>query len=198
MSKNIFPIHDRLVRFEDRCKRLNQKPVSLWFCGLSGSGKSTLAIGLEKLLFQEGYIVQVLDGDNIRGGINNNLGFSVEDRLENNRRVAEISKLYNRSGLITINSFISPTKTIRAHAKNIIGNDFFVEVYVKASLEVCEKRDVKGLYKKARRGEIKGFTGIDSPFEIPENPFVTIDTEKMSLDESLERLLEKIEPLIRI
>ena len=198
MSKNIFPIHDRLVRFEDRCKRLNQKPVSLWFCGLSGSGKSTLAIGLEKVLFQKGYIVQVLDGDNIRGGINNNLGFSVEDRLENNRRVAEISKLYNRSGLITINSFISPTKTIRAHAKNIIGNDFFVEVYVKASLEVCEKRDVKGLYKKARRGEIKGFTGIDSPFEIPENPFVTIDTEKMSLDESLERLLEKIEPLIRI
>lgn len=198
MADNIFPIYDRLVKFEDRCRRLNQRPVSLWFCGLSGSGKSTLAIGLEKILFQKGYIVQVLDGDNIRNGINSNLGFSVEDRLENNRRVAEISKLYNRSGLITINSFISPTKDIRAHAKEIIGEEFFKEIHIKASLEVCEKRDVKGLYKKARRGEIKGFTGIDSPFEVPEAPFLEIDTEKHTLDECIQSLFNAIEPLIRI
>lgn len=198
MAENIFPIHDRLVHFEDRCRRLNQRPISLWFCGLSGSGKSTLAVALEKLLFQKGYIVQVLDGDNIRSGINNNLGFSVEDRLENNRRVAEISKLYNRSGLITINSFISPTKAIRSKAKEIIGEDYFKEVYIKASLEVCEERDVKGLYQKARLGEIKGFTGIDSPFEAPEAPFLEIDTEKHTLEACIQSLFNAIEPLIRI
>ena len=197
MGENIFPIHDQLVSFEDRCRRLNQRPLSLWFCGLSGSGKSTIAIGLEKLLFQKGYFVQVLDGDNIRNGINQNLGFSVEDRLENNRRVAEISSLYNRSGIITINSFISPTQSIRDKAKEIIGDTFFKEIFINASLETCEKRDVKGLYKKARSGEIKGFTGIDSPFEQPHNPFLELDTEKDTLEASIQALFNAIEPLIR-
>ncbi len=198
MADHIFPIHDRLVGFEDRCRRLNQRPISLWFCGLSGSGKSTIAVGLERLLFQKGYTTQVLDGDNIRSGINSNLGFSVEDRLENNRRVAEIAKLYNMSGLITINSFISPTQSIRNKAKEIIGDSFFKEVYIKASLETCEDRDVKGLYRKARNGEIKGFTGIDSPFEAPENPFLEIDTEKHTLEVCIQSLFKAIEPLIKI
>lgn len=198
MAEHIFPIHDRLVGFEDRCRKLNQRPISLWFCGLSGSGKSTIAVGLERLLFQKGYTTQVLDGDNIRSGINSNLGFSVEDRLENNRRVAEIAKLYNMSGLITINSFISPTQSIRNKAKEIIGASFFKEVYIKASLETCEGRDVKGLYEKARKGEIKGFTGIDSPFEVPENPFLEIDTEKHTLEVCIQSLFKAIEPLIKI
>lgn len=198
MADHIFPIHDRLVGFEDRCRRLNQRPISLWFCGLSGSGKSTIAVGLERLLFQKGYTTQVLDGDNIRSGINSNLGFSVEDRLENNRRVAEIAKLYNMSGLITINSFISPTQSIRNKAKEIIGDSFFKEVYIKASLETCEDRDVKGLYEKARKGEIKGFTGIDSPFEAPGNPFLEIDTEKHTLEVCIQSLFKAIEPLIKI
>ena len=198
MADHIFPIHDRLVGFEDRCQRLNQRPISLWFCGLSGSGKSTIAVGLEHLLFQKGYTTQVLDGDNIRSGINSNLGFSVEDRLENNRRVAEIAKLYNMSGLITINSFISPTQSIRNKAKEIIGASFFKEVYIKASLETCEDRDVKGLYEKARKGEIKGFTGIDSPFEAPKNPFLEIDTEKHTLEVCIQSLFKAIEPLIKI
>ena len=198
MADHIFPIHDRLVGFEDRCRRLNQRPISLWFCGLSGSGKSTIAVGLERLLFQKGYTTQVLDGDNIRSGINSNLGFSVEDRLENNRRVAEIAKLYNMSGLITINSFISPTQSIRNKAKEIIGDSFFKEVYIKASLETCEDRDVKGLYRKARNGEIKGFTGIDSPFEAPGNPFLEIDTEKHTLEVCIQSLFKAIEPLIKI
>jgi adenylylsulfate kinase len=149
-------------------------------------------------LFQKGYTTQVLDGDNIRSGINSNLGFSVEDRLENNRRVAEIAKLYNMSGLITINSFISPTQSIRNRAKEIIGDAFFKEVYIKASLETCEDRDVKGLYEKARKGEIKGFTGIDSPFEVPENPFLEIDTEKHTLEVCIQSLFKAIEPLIKI
>ena len=198
MADHIFPIHDSLVGFEDRCRRLNQRPISLWFCGLSGSGKSTIAVGLERFLFQKGYTTQVLDGDNIRSGINSNLGFSVEDRLENNRRVAEIAKLYNMSGLITINSFISPTQSIRDKAKEIIGDAFFKEVYIKASLETCEDRDVKGLYEKARKGEIKGFTGIDSPFEVPENPFLEIDTEKHTLEVCIQSLFKAIEPLIKI
>ncbi|MDG1297843.1 MAG: adenylyl-sulfate kinase [Saprospiraceae bacterium] len=198
MADHIFPIHDRLVSFKDRCQRLNQRPISLWFCGLSGSGKSTIAVGLEHLLFQKGYTTQVLDGDNIRSGINSNLGFSVEDRLENNRRVAEIAKLYNMSGLITINSFISPTQSIRNKAKEIIGASFFKEVYIKASLKTCEDRDVKGLYEKARKGEIKGFTGIDSPFEAPENPFLEIDTEKHTLEVCIQSLFKAIEPLIKI
>jgi adenylylsulfate kinase len=198
MADHIFPIHDRLVGFEDRCRRLNQRPISLWFCGLSGSGKSTIAVGMERFLFQKGYTTQVLDGDNIRSGINSNLSFSVEDRLENNRRVAEIAKLYNMSGLITINSFISPTQSIRNRAKEIIGDAFFKEVYIKASLETCEDRDVKGLYEKARKGEIKGFTGIDSPFEVPENPFLEIDTEKHTLEVCIQSLFKAIEPLIKI
>lgn len=197
MPEHIFPIHDRMVQFDDRCKRLNQRPICLWFCGLSGSGKSTIAIGLEKKLFQEGYIAQMLDGDNIRNGINANLGFSEADRTENIRRVAEISKLYLQSGLITINSFISPTRAMRAQAKAIIGPKYFKEVYINASLEACEARDVKGLYKKARSGAIKGFTGIDSPFEAPVQPFMNIQTEAQSPESCINQLFEAIEPLIQ-
>jgi len=192
MAENIHPVFSRMVSLEDRCSLLKQRPLCLWLCGLSGSGKSTIALHLEKRLNEMGYAAQVLDGDNIRSGINANLGFSQEDRLENNRRIAEISKLYNQSGLITINSFISPTDSIRDMSRNIIGDVFYREIYIKASLETCEKRDVKGLYAKARAGEIKGFTGIDSPFEEPNAPFLILDTETTSIDDCVNMLLKAI------
>lgn len=192
MAENIHPVFSRMVSLEDRCRLLKQRPLCLWLCGLSGSGKSTIALHLEKRLNEMGYAAQVLDGDNIRSGINANLGFSQEDRLENNRRIAEISKLYNQSGLITINSFISPTDSIRDMSRKIIGDVFYREIYIKASLETCEKRDVKGLYAKARAGEIKGFTGIDSPFEEPSAPFLILDTETTSIDDCVNMLLKAI------
>ena len=192
MAENIHPVFSRMVSLEDRCRLLKQRPLCLWLCGLSGSGKSTIALHLEKRLNEMGYAAQVLDGDNIRSGINANLGFSQEDRLENNRRIAEISKLYNQSGLITINSFISPTDSIRDMSRKIIGDVFYREIYIKASLDTCEKRDVKGLYAKARAGEIKGFTGIDSPFEEPSAPFLILDTETTSIDDCVNMLLKAI------
>ncbi|MEM6380382.1 MAG: adenylyl-sulfate kinase, partial [Bacteroidota bacterium] len=154
MAENIHPIFDQLLQRNDREQRLQQKSKVLWLTGLSGSGKSTIARQLEQALFQKGFFPQVLDGDNIRSGINNNLGFQEVDRIENIRRISEVSKLYLHSGVICINSFISPTKAIRAMAKEIIGPDDFIEIYINAPLEVCEQRDVKGLYKKARKGEI--------------------------------------------
>jgi len=167
--------------------------------GLSGSGKTTIAIALEQKLNEKGFLTQVLDGDNVRTGINNNLGFSEDDRTENIRRIAEVSKLFLNCGIITINCFVSPTKAIRQQAKNIIGNNDFIEVFVNTSFSVCEQRDVKGLYAKARAGEIKNFTGLDAPFEAPENDFINIRTEDRTVDECANRLLEillpKIEPL---
>jgi len=198
MNKNIHPIFDRLVQRIDREKQLNQHSKVFWLTGLSGSGKSTIAQALERKLYNEGFIVQVLDGDNIRTGINRNLGFSIEDRVENIRRIAEVAKLYLDSGMITLNSFISPTKAIRAQAKNIIGEEDFLEIYINAPLEVCEARDVKGLYKKARKGEIKGFTGIDSPYEPPEKPFLEIKTGILSLEESVEMIFQNILPIIKM
>lgn len=196
-STHIHPIFDRLLRREDREKRLGQRGKVLWFTGLSGSGKSTIAEHLERKLYNEGFFPQVLDGDNIRSGINNNLGFSLEDRNENIRRIAEIAKLYLHSGIITLNSFISPTKEIRSFVQSIVGADDFIEIYVNAPLEVCEQRDVKGLYQKARQGEIKGFTGIDSPYEAPENPALEIRTHETSIEEAVEKVYQFILPIIR-
>ena len=171
---------------------LDQKAKTIWFTGLSGSGKSTLANGLEKTLAASGLHTMLLDGDNIRLGINKDLGFNEYDRAENIRRVAEISKLLNDAGIIVITAFISPFEEDREVAREIIGEDSFLEVYVSTSLEECERRDVKGLYAKARKAEIPNFTGIDSPYEVPEDPEVTIDTEKISIDEAVKGLAEQI------
>lgn len=198
MSENIHPIFDRLITRREREQRLGQRSQVIWLTGLSGSGKSTIAQHLEKLLFSEGYFAQVLDGDNIRMGISNNLGFSVEDREENIRRIAEVGKLYLQSGVITLASFISPTRAIRDMARNIIGADDFVEIYINAPLEVCEERDVKGLYAKARRGEIKGFTGIDSPYEAPDEPALEIRTDQLSLEESTHRIYQYLQTRISL
>ncbi len=189
---NIHPIFGQLISRNEKEQRLNQRAKVLWFTGLSGSGKSTIALGLEKKLFQEKFIIQVLDGDNIRTGISNNLTFSEADRLENIRRISEVSKLFVQSGIITLNSFVSPTVEIRQLAKQIIGEDDFIEIYINTPLEVCEQRDVKGLYKKARAGEIKNFTGIDAKFEAPKNPSVEILTEHQTIEESVEEVYRKI------
>ena len=196
-TKNIHPIFDRLLSRKDKEQRLQQRAKILWLTGLSGSGKSTIAQDLERQLYNKGYIPQVLDGDNIRVGINNNLGFSLEDRKENIRRIAEVAKLYLNSGIITICSFISPTIEIRNFARAIIGEEDFIEVYINTPIEICEARDVKGLYKKARAGEIKGFTGIDSPYEAPKNPSIEILTENMTVEESSQQILDRINPMIK-
>ncbi len=192
MKENIHPIFDRLLQRSDREQRLGQQSRALWLTGLSGSGKSTIAQALERKLHNEGFFAQVLDGDNIRSGINNNLSFSPEDRRENIRRIAEISKLYVNTGIITINSFISPTIAIRQEAKNIIGAADFIEVYINTPLEVCEARDVKGLYKKARSGAIKGFTGIDAPYEEPVHPDIEVETDGQSIEESVNTIYQHI------
>jgi len=197
-QENIHPIFDRLLSKEDREKRLGQNAKVLWLTGLSGSGKSTIAQDLERQLYNNGFFPQVLDGDNIRAGINNNLGFSIEDRKENIRRIAEIAKLYFNSGIITICSFISPTIEIRNFARSIIGAENFMEIYINTPLEICEARDVKGLYKKARAGEIKGFTGIDSPYEAPQNPDIEILTAKLTVEESSQQILDKINSMIKL
>lgn len=196
MADNIHPIFDQLLQRKDRAQRLQQNSKVLWLTGLSGSGKSTIARQLEQELFQKGFFPQVLDGDNIRSGINNNLGFQEADRIENIRRISEVSKLYLHSGIICINSFISPTQAIRAMAKEIIGSDDFIEIYINAPLEVCEKRDVKGLYKKARNGEIKGFTGIDAPYEAPLNPNLEIKTDQLSIMEACQQIITFVQPLV--
>ena len=169
----------------------------IWFTGLSGSGKSTIAIALERELHKRGLLCRILDGDNIRSGINNNLGFTEADRIENISRIAEVSKLFVDTGIITIAAFISPGNDIREMAANIIGKDDFLEVYVSTPIEECERRDVKGLYAKARRGEIKNFTGISAPFEAPAQPALVLDTSALSLEESVNKLLELILPRIQ-
>ena len=199
MSKkatNIHPVFDRLLQRTDREALLGQRAKVLWLTGLSGSGKSTIAGHLERRLHNAGYLAQVLDGDNIRSGINSNLGFSREDRTENIRRIAEIAKLYLHTGVIAVCSFISPTQNIRQQAKDIIGTDDFLEIFVDTPLEICEKRDVKGLYKKARRGEIKNFTGIDAPYEAPEQPFLRVPTKDNTVEQSTEIIFGAIEKLL--
>lgn len=197
-SNNIHPTFDRILKREDKEQFLKQKSKVIWMTGLSGSGKTTIAIALEQKLKDKGFLTQVLDGDNVRTGINNNLGFSVEDRAENIRRIAEVSKLFINCGVITINCFVSPTIAIRNQAKNIIGEQDFVEVFVNTPIEICEQRDVKGLYKKARAGEIKNFTGIDSPFESPKNPAIDVKTAELSIEESAEQILKTILPQISL
>ena len=187
-QQHIHPIFDQLVSRSERERFLNQRAKVYWLTGLSGSGKSTIAQGVERMLFAEGYMVQVIDGDNIRTGISNNLSFALSDRRENIRRIAEVAKLYLHSGIITLCSFISPTREIRAMAGGIIGADDFHEVFVDTSIEACESRDVKGLYKKARAGEIQGFTGIDSPYEAPLNADLQLETEGQAISDSVKTL----------
>lgn len=195
-DENIYPIFDQMLSREDKETLLGQRGVMLWLTGLSGSGKSTIAIALERELHKRGLLCRILDGDNIRSGINNNLGFSEEDRTENIRRIAEIGKLFVDTGIITIAAFISPNNDLRQMAARIIGSEDFLEIFISTPLEECEKRDVKGLYAKARRGEIKDFTGISAPFEAPERPALSLDTSKMSLEESVRCLLELILPKV--
>lgn len=193
-ATNIYPIFDRMMSRDDKEQLLKQRGMMLWFTGLSGSGKSTVAIALERELHSRGLLCRILDGDNIRSGINNNLGFSAEDRVENIRRIAEVGRLFVDTGIITIAAFISPNNQLREMAAEIIGKDDFVEVFVSTPLEECEKRDVKGLYAKARRGEIKNFTGISAPFEAPEHPDITLDTSKLLVEESVKILLDYVLP----
>lgn len=193
-ATNIYPIFDRMMSRDDKEQLLKQRGMMLWFTGLSGSGKSTVAIALERELHSRGLLCRILDGDNIRSGINNNLGFSAEDRVENIRRIAEVGRLLVDTGIITIAAFISPNNQLREMAAEIIGKDDFVEVFVSTPLEECEKRDVKGLYAKARRGEIKNFTGISAPFEAPEHPDITLDTSKLPVEESVKILLDYVLP----
>jgi len=193
MKRSNIIYHQASVTRQRRNKLNNHRSIVLWFTGLSGSGKSTLAHALEEKLFQKGCRTFVLDGDNVRHGLNSNLDFSEAGRTENIRRISEVSKLMLESGLIVMTAFISPINKDRIAARKLISNDDFIEIYCKASLETCETRDVKGLYKRARAGEIKNYTGIDSPYEVPENPELTIDTDNQSLDGSVSTILKFLE-----
>jgi len=192
MKKNII-LHDYRVTCDDRRKLNKHNSFLIWVTGLSGSGKSTIANELQNTLHKKGIKTYILDGDNIRNGINYNLSFSPEDRAENNRRIAEISKLFIDAGIVVIAAFISPYQKDRKEVKNIVSPVNFVEVFVNTSLEECEKRDVKGLYKKARKGEIKNFTGISAPYEAPQNPDVEIKTEEETVEESVHKIITHIE-----
>jgi adenylylsulfate kinase len=194
----VYPLFEKLVSREVKEQKLGQHAKVIWFTGLPCSGKTTLALGLEKELISRGYLCQVLDGDNVRCGINNNLGFSNADRLENIRRIAEISKLFLSAGVITINAFVSPTNEIRDLARGIIGDDDFIEIFLNPTLDSCEHRDVKGMYKKARAGQIADFTGVNAPFEVPENPNLEIHTDTENIQTSLKQLLDNILPIISI
>lgn len=195
-NENIIP-HQHTITLADRVKKNGYQPKLLWFTGLSGSGKSTLASALETYLHQNGFHTYILDGDNIRSGLNKDLDFSDDSRKENIRRISEVSRLFVDAGLIVLTAFISPFKEDRAMARSLVGDDNFIEVFVDTPLEECEKRDVKGLYAKARAGKIPNFTGIDSPFERPENPEVHVETVGLTVEESLNVLLEKILPLLK-
>jgi adenylylsulfate kinase len=194
---NIFPIQTKVSQAQ-REQSLGQRAKLIWFTGLSGSGKSTLAVQLEAVLFSKGYKTYLLDGDNIRAGINKDLSFTDADRIENIRRIGEVSKLMLDAGVIVLSAFISPFQSDRDQVKKIAGAENYVEVFVDTPLEVCEQRDVKGLYKKARAGEIKNFTGIDSAYEIPKNPDIIIQTHLLSVDDSLALLLSGIEKKIAL
>lgn len=193
---NLYPIQTK-VSHEQRQKLLKQKAKLIWFTGLSGSGKSTLAVQLEAQLYDKGYKTYLLDGDNIRTGLNKDLSFTDEGRVENIRRIGEVTKLLLDAGIVVLSAFISPFKADRDQVREIVGSENYIEVFVDTPIEVCEQRDVKGLYKKARAGEVKNFTGIDSPYERPLNPDITIPTHQLSVDESLTLLLQLVEPRIR-
>ena len=197
MSKNITR-HTYAISKSDRLKNNGHQAKVIWFVGLSGSGKSTLAGNVESVLHKKGYKTYILDGDNLRLGLNSDLGFSKRDRSENIRRVAEVARLFNEAGTIVLSAFISPLESDRNQAREIIGIDNFIEVFVHCPLNVCEKRDVKGLYAKARKGLIPNFTGIDSPFEPPKQPDVIIKTKMEPLEISLKNILELIEPKLEL
>ncbi|MFW5583601.1 MAG: adenylyl-sulfate kinase [Bacteroidales bacterium] len=192
-DNNIYPIFDRMLARADKERLLGQRGVMLWFTGLSGSGKSTVAVALERELHRRGRLCRLLDGDNIRTGINAGLGFSADDRRENIRRIAEVGKLFVDTGIITLAAFVSPTEELRTLARDIIGAADFKEIFVATPLEECERRDVKGLYARARRGEVKNFTGISAPFEAPQNPALVLDTTDTPVEESVEKVLALLE-----
>jgi adenylylsulfate kinase len=181
--------HQADITRENRENMLHQTGVVLWFTGLSGSGKSTLAHAVEQQLFENGHLTYVLDGDNIRHGLNKNLGFSPEDREENIRRIGEVAKLFTDAGVIAMTAFISPYRADRNKARELLEPGRFIEIYCLCALEECENRDPKGLYKKARAGEIKQFTGIDAPYEAPESPEITVETDKTSLEDSARQVI---------
>jgi adenylylsulfate kinase len=195
MPSNIHPETRRFLERHDKERLLGQRGIVVWLCGLSGSGKSTIANSAERVLHQQGRPTVILDGDNLRTGLCSNLGFSDLDRLENIRRIAETAKLFSSQGIITFVSAITPRGELRDLARGILGGDFF-EVYVKANYETCEQRDVKGLYAKAARGDLKDFTGRDSVFEMPSDPDLVIDTESLGIEEAVDELLQAIQPLI--
>ena len=195
--RHIYPVFDQLVSRQSKEWLLQQRAKVIWFTGLSGSGKTTIARDAEKVLYEMGHMTMLLDGDNVRAGINNNLGFSAEDRHENIRRIAEAAKLFLDCGIITLCCFVSPTEELRQLAAKIIGPADFIEVYVNTSLEECEKRDVKGLYAKARKGEIPDFTGISAPFEVPGAPALVLNTEGRSEEDTVKDLLKFLVPLLQ-
>ncbi len=197
-TDNIYPVFEQIINRNQKERLLKQKSKVLWITGLSGSGKTTLGAAVEKELFNKGFLTQILDGDNIRSGINKNLKFTEKDRVENIRRIAEVTKLFLNCGVIAINCFISPSKESRNMAKSIIGKENLIEIYLSTPLEVCEMRDVKGLYAKARSGKIKNFTGVSAPFEVPENPDIIIDTSQTSLKESVDIVYNYIKNQIKV
>jgi adenylylsulfate kinase len=198
MPENIHPVYNQMLGREEREKKLRQRAKVIWLYGLSGSGKSTLATALEKRLFAEGFVTALLDGDNVRDGLNKGLGFTDADRQENNRRVAEVSKLFLHAGIICINSFITPKESFRQTTRAILGKENLLEIYVEASFEECKKRDVKGLYKKAEQGKVANFTGQQSEFEEPANPDLVIHTERESKEQSLESLYSFVVGHVRL
>lgn len=198
LADNIHPIHDRIVQRKEREAVNGHKAGVIWLTGLSGSGKSTIAAAVERKLFDAGQFVVLLDGDNVRTGLCGDLGFSIEDRQENIRRIAEAAKLFAGAGAQVLCSFVSPTRAIRALAREIIGPEDFLEVFVNTPLAVCEARDVKGLYAKARAGQIKGFTGIDSPYEAPEAPFLDLKTDEQTIEQSAAEVIQAIRTKLSI
>ncbi len=197
MNENLIR-HTHPIGKSDRLKNNGHQAKVIWLVGLSGSGKSTLAGNIEAILHQKGYKTYLLDGDNIRLGLNNDLGFSSKDRTENIRRIAEVARLFNEAGIIVLSAFISPLAADRAQAQRLIGSENFIEIFIDCPLRVCEKRDVKGLYDKARKGLIPNFTGIDAPFENPKEPDLTVNTETDPPELSLKKLLDFIEPKLKL
>jgi len=197
MTENIIP-HSHAISQADRIKKLGYKPLLIWFVGMSGSGKSTLASALEEKLFADGLNTYILDGDNIRSGLNKDLDFSDDSRKENIRRIAEVSKLFVDAGTVVLTAFITPFSEEREKVRQLVGSDNYLEVFVDCPLEECEKRDVKGLYAKARRGEIKNFTGIDSPFEKPLDADVIVESHKVTIAEGVEAIYKIVKEKINI
>jgi len=196
MSSNI-TAHEHIIKISDRIQQNGFQPLLIWFVGLSGSGKSTLASALEKKLFDQGIKTYILDGDNVRGGLNNDLDFTDESRKENIRRIAEVGNLFLDAGIVVLTAFITPFSAERKKVKTLIGEENYFEVFVDCPIEECEKRDVKGLYQKARNGKIKNFTGIDSPFEAPETPNVIIESHKISVQEGTQKIYDLVIEKIR-